>query len=325
MLKIEKHARGINITEVKENEFKGQYIIEPLYRGYGNTIGNALRRVLLSSIPGAAIKGVRIDGVLSEFSVMEGIKEPVTDIILNIKEIVVKTESTGERKMTLSVKGPKIVTAADIIPDIGLEIVNPDQVICTITTERELDIEFLVDVGEGFIVSEEIDRKDWAVDYIAIDAIYTPIRKVSYSIESTMVGRMTDFDKLILDVETDGSVSIRDAISYSVELLKLYLNPFLDLGNRMEHLREEVEEEEEEVESITKDDNMLETKIEELDLTVRSFNCLKKAGIEEVGQLAKLTLNDLLKIKNLGRKSLDEILEKMKELGFDLNQNEFSE
>lgn len=325
MLKIEKHARGINITEVKENEFKGQYIIEPLYRGYGNTIGNALRRVLLSSIPGAAIKGVRIDGVLSEFSVMEGIKEPVTDIILNIKEIVVKTESTGERKMTLSVKGPKIVTAADIIPDIGLEIVNPDQVICTITTDRELDIEFLVDVGEGFIVSEEIDRKDWAVDYIAVDAIYTPIRKVSYSIESTMVGRMTDFDKLILDVETDGSVSIRDAISYSVELLKLYLNPFLDLGNRMEHLREEIEEEEEEVESTAKDDNMLETKIEELDLTVRSFNCLKKAGIEEVGQLAKLTLNDLLKIKNLGRKSLDEILEKMKELGFDLNQNEFSE
>ena len=325
MLKIEKHARGINITEVKENEFKGQYIIEPLYRGYGNTIGNALRRVLLSSIPGAAIKGVRIDGVLSEFSVMEGIKEPVTDIILNIKEIVVKTESTGERKMTLSVKGPKIVTAADIIPDIGLEIVNPDQVICTITTDRELDIEFLVDVGEGFIVSEEIDRKDWPVDYIAVDAIYTPIRKVSYSIESTMVGRMTDFDKLILDVETDGSVSIRDAISYSVELLKLYLNPFLDLGNRMEHLREEIEEEEEEVESTTKDDNMLETKIEELDLTVRSFNCLKKAGIEEVGQLAKLTLNDLLKIKNLGRKSLDEILEKMKELGFDLNQNEFSE
>lgn len=324
MLKIEKHARGINITEVKENEFKGQYIIEPLYRGYGNTIGNALRRVLLSSIPGAAIKGVRIDGVLSEFSVMEGIKEPVTDIILNIKEIVVKTESTGERKMTLSVKGPKIVTAADIIPDIGLEIVNPDQVICTITTDRELDIEFLVDVGEGFIVSEEIDRKDWPVDYIAVDAIYTPIRKVSYSIESTMVGRMTDFDKLILDVETDGSVSIRDAISYSVELLKLYLNPFLDLGNRMEHLREEIEEEEE-VESTAKDDNMLETKIEELDLTVRSFNCLKKAGIEEVGQLAKLTLNDLLKIKNLGRKSLDEILEKMKELGFDLNQNEFSE
>ena len=325
MLKIEKHARGINISEVKENEFKGQYIIEPLYRGYGNTIGNALRRVLLSSIPGAAIKGVKIEGVSSEFSIMEGIKEPVTDIILNIKEIVVKTESVGERKMTLSVKGPKIVKAADIIPDIGLEIVNPEQVICTITTDREVEMEFLVDVGEGFIVSEDIDKKDWPVGYIAVDAIYTPIRKVSYSVEATMVGRMTDFDKLIINIETDGSVAIRDTVSYAVELLKLYLNPFLDLGNRMEYLRDEVEEEEEETEKQEKDGNILETKIEELDLTVRSFNCLKKAGIEEVGQLARLSMNDLLKIKNLGRKSLDEILEKMKELGFDLNQNEYSE
>ncbi|MDU1911731.1 DNA-directed RNA polymerase subunit alpha [Fusobacterium sp.] len=321
MLKIEKHARGINITEVKESEFKGQYIVEPLYRGYGHTVGNALRRVLLSSIPGAAIKGVRIEGVLSEFSVMDGIKEAVTEIILNIKEIVVKAESTGERKMTLSVKGPKIVTAADIIPDIGIEIVNPEQVICTVTTDRELDMEFLVDTGEGFVVSEEIERKDWAVDYIAVDAIYTPIRKVSYSVQDTMVGRMTDFDKLTLDIEIDGSIEIRDALSYAVELLKLHFDPFLELGNKMENLRAEAEEEEENPVSHAKDDNILNTKIEELDLTVRSFNCLKKAGIEEVSQLAKLSLNELLKIKNLGRKSLDEILEKMKELGYDLSQN----
>ncbi len=325
MLKIEKHARGINISEVKESETKGQYIIEPLFRGYGNTLGNALRRVLLSSIPGAAIKGVKIDGVSNEFSIMEGVKEPVSDVILNIKEIVVKTESVGERKMTLSVKGPKIVKASDIIPDIGLEIVNPDQVICTVTTDRELDMEFLVDVGEGFIVSEEIDKKDWAVGYMAVDAIYTPIKKVSYAVEATMVGRVTDFDKLIIDIETDGSIAIRDAVSYAVELLQLYLNPFLDLGNRMEHLRDDSEEEDVEAVSQEKDNNVLETKIEELDLTVRSFNCLKKAGIEEVGQLARLGMNDLLKIKNLGRKSLDEILEKMKELGFDLNQNEYSE
>lgn len=325
MLKIEKHARGINITEVKESEFKGQYIVEPLYRGYGHTVGNALRRVLLSSIPGAAIKGIRIDGVLSEFSVMDGVKEAVTEIILNIKEVVVKAETTGERRMTLSVKGPKVVTAADIIPDVGIEIVNPEQVICTITTDRELDMEFLVDTGEGFVVSEEIEKKDWPVDYIAIDAIYTPIRKVSYSIQDTMVGRMTDFDKLTLDVETDGSIEIRDALSYAVELLKLHFDPFLELGNKMENLRAEAEEEEETSVSHAKDDNILNTKIEELDLTVRSFNCLKKAGIEEVGQLARLSMNDLLKIKNLGRKSLDEILEKMKELGFDLNQNEYSE
>ena len=321
MLKIEKHARGINITEVKESEFKGQYIVEPLYRGYGHTVGNALRRVLLSSIPGAAIKGIRIDGVLSEFSVMDGVKEAVTEIILNIKEVVVKAETTGERRMTLSVKGLKVVTAADIIPDVGTEIVNPEQVICTITTDRELDMEFLVDTGEGFVVSEEIEKKDWPVDYIAIDAIYTPIRKVSYSIQDTMVGRMTDFDKLTLDVETDGSIEIRDALSYAVELLKLHFDPFLELGNKMENLRAEAEEEEETSVSHAKDDNILNTKIEELDLTVRSFNCLKKAGIEEVSQLAKLSLNELLKIKNLGRKSLDEILEKMKELGYDLSQN----
>ncbi|MGF6906056.1 DNA-directed RNA polymerase subunit alpha [Fusobacterium sp. PH5-44] len=320
MLKIEKYARGINITEVKENDFKGQYIVEPLYRGYGNTIGNALRRVLLSSIPGVAIKGLRIEGVLSEFSVIEGVKEAVTEIILNVKEIVVKSESAGERKMTLSVKGPKVVTAADIIPDIGIEIVNPEQIICTITSDREIDMEFLVDSGEGFVVSDEIDKKDWPVDYIAVDAIYTPIKKVSYSVKDTMVGRMTDFDKLTLDIETDGSVEIRDAVSYAVELLKLHLDPFLELGNKMENLRDDIEEEEIGTES-AKEESILSAKIEELDLTVRSFNCLKKAGIEEVSQLAKLSMPELLKIRNLGRKSLDEILEKMKELGYDLAQN----
>ncbi|MBR8823525.1 DNA-directed RNA polymerase subunit alpha [Fusobacterium necrophorum] len=321
MLKIEKHARGIHITEVRESAFKGQFIVEPLYRGYGHTLGNALRRVLLSSIPGAAIKGIRIEGVLSEFSVMDGVKEAVTEIILNVKEIVVKSETAGERKMTLSVKGPKVVTAADIIPDIGLEIINPEQKICTITTDRSLDIEFLVGTGEGFVVSEEIERDGWVVDFIAIDAIYTPIRKVSYEIQDTMVGRMTDFDKLTLFVETDGSIEIRDALSYAVELLKLHLDPFLELGNKMENLRVEVEEEIENQSSSMKDDINLNIKIEELDLTVRSFNCLKKAGIEEVGQLSKLSMNELLKIKNLGRKSLDEILEKMKELGYDLTQN----
>ncbi|MGL5088031.1 MAG: DNA-directed RNA polymerase subunit alpha [Cetobacterium sp.] len=321
MLKIEKHAKGINITELKTNDFSGQYVIEPLYRGYGHTIGNALRRVLLSSIPGAAIKGVRIDGVLSEFSVMEGVKEAVTEIMLNVKEVVIKAETAGERKMTLSAKGPKTVTAADIIPDIGLEIVNPDQIICTLTTDREIDMEFIVDTGEGFVVAEEIEKKDWAVDFIAVDAIYTPVRKVSYSVQDTMVGRMTDFDKLTLDIETDGSVEIRDAISYAIELLKYHLDPFLDLGNRMDHLRVDLEEEEETPTSTNKADDILNTRIEELDLTVRSFNCLKKAGIEEVGQLARMSMNELLKIKNLGRKSLDEILEKMKELGFDLNGN----
>lgn len=325
MLKIEKLARNINITEEKTSEFSGSYVVEPLYRGYGNTIGNALRRVLLSSIPGTAIKGVRIDGVLNEFSTMEGVKEAVTDVVLNVKEIIVKADEPGEKKMTLSIEGPRIVTAADIIPDAGIEVINPDHVICTVTTGRRVDMEFIVDTGEGFVVADEIDNSDWSVEYIPVDAIYTPIKKVSYAVEDTMVGRQTDFDKLTLNVATDGSVEIRDAISYAVELLSFHLNPFLEIGDRMDSLRDQEEEElnDEPVTTVVVN-NVAGTKIEELDLTVRSFNCLKKAGIEDVGQLSEMGLTELLKIKNLGRKSLDEILDKMRELGFDLQGNNTS-
>lgn len=321
MLNIEKRAKNIKITENKDNNFSGQYIVEPLYRGYGNTIGNALRRILLSSIPGAAIKAVRIDGVLNEFSTMEGVVESVDNIVLNIKELVVKAEGTGETRMHLNVKGPKVITGADIVTDSRIEIINPEQVICTVTTDREVNMEFITDTGEGFITSEEIDKTDWAVDFMAVDAIYTPIRRVSYKVEDTMVGRMTDYDKLILDIETDGSINIRDAISYAAELLTLHFQAFLDLGNKMENLRTAEEEEEVKDEAVASDQEILGMKIDELDLTVRSFNCLKKAGIESVGELAKLGMNDLLKIKNLGRKSLEEIIDKMKELGFDLNAN----
>lgn len=322
MLKIEKIANNIRITEEKENEFSGKYIVEPLYRGYGNTIGNALRRVLHSSVPGAAIKGIRIDGVLNEFSTLVGVKEAVTDIILNIKEIVVKADSPGEKKMYLRVKGPKVVTGKDITVDPGLEIINPENVICTLTTDREMDIEFLVDTGAGFVVAEDIGRENWPVEYMAVDAIYTPIRKVSYDVEDTMVGRITNYDKLTLKVETDGSVVIRDAISYAVELILKHFKPFLDLGNKMEYIREGLEEEEEEEVAEENNEKDIEyIKIEELDLTVRSYNCLKKAGIEKVGQLARMGLPELLRIKNLGRKSLTEIMEKMNELGFDLSSN----
>lgn len=325
MLKIEKHAKSFNITPVVSTKFNTQYVIEPLYRGYGHTIGNALRRVLLSSIPGAAIKGIRIDGVLSEFSVMEGIKEAVTEIILNVKEIVIKTEEHGERTMTLSVKGPREVKASDIIPDAGLEIVNPDQLICTVTTDREVNIEFIVGTGEGFVVSEDIDRKGWAVDFMAVDAIYTPIKKVSYSVQDTMVGRMTDFDKLTLDIETNGSVEVHDALSYAVELLTYHLNPLLEIGNKLKNLRDDdVDDVSENADSKLDKDNE-DVKIEELDLTVRSYNCLKKASIDTIGQLAKMSANDLMKIKNLGKKSYDEILDKMKELGYDLALNNIEE
>lgn len=321
MLNIEKRAKNINITENKKSEFLADYIVEPLYRGYGNTIGNALRRVLLSSIPGAAIKAVRIDTVLNEFSTMDGVKESVTEIILNIKEVVIKTSVPGEKTMKLAKQGPGVITAADIIPDLDIEIVNPEQVICTVTSDRTIDMEFITDTGEGFIVCDEIDKKDWPVDFIAIDAIYTPIRKVAYQVEDTMVGRMTDFDKLTLTVETDGSCEVRDALSYAVELLQMHFGAFLDIGNRMESLREGSDDEIEEIVEDTAEKDVLNLRIDELDLTVRSFNCLKKAGIESVGEVSKLGMNELLKIKNLGRKSLEEILEKMKELGFDLQAN----
>jgi len=321
MLNIEKRARNIKTSEVKINDFSGQYIIEPLYRGYGNTVGNALRRILLSSIPGAAIKAVRIDGVLNEFSTMEGVQESVDNIILNIKELVVKTSVPGEQRMNLRIKGPKVVTGADILPNSDIQVINPEQIICTVTTDREVEMEFITDTGEGFVVSDEIDTKDWPVDFIAIDAIYTPIKKVSYDVEATMVGRMTDYDKLILNIETDGSLNIRDAVSYAAELLILHFEALLDLGNKMENLRTVEEEVVEEVESIASDQEILTMKIDELDLTVRSYNCLKKAGVESVGELAKFNMNDLLKIKNLGRKSLEEIIEKMKELGFDISNS----
>ncbi|BDU49550.1 DNA-directed RNA polymerase subunit alpha [Haliovirga abyssi] len=323
MLKIEKISKNITISEEKINEKSYVYTVEPLYRGYGNTLGNALRRVLLSSIPGAAIKGLKIDGVLNEFSTIEGVKEAVTDIILNIKEIVVKTEVPGERKMSLTVTGPKEITGADIICDPDLEIVNKDKVIATVTTDREINMEFLVDTGESFVVAEDIDNSNWEIGYIPVDAIYTPIRTISYRVEDTMVGRITNYDKLIMNIETDGSVKINDAISYAVELLENHLNPFLEIGNKMETFKEEqeeiAEEELKEQEKKEKEKEISNLKIDELDLTVRSYNCLKKAGIESLGELGGLGVSELLKIKNLGRKSLTEIMEKLKEYGFDVS------
>lgn len=319
MLEIERIAKNIKVKEEKDGNFNSKYILEPLYRGYGNTVGNALRRVLLSSIPGSAIKGVKIEGVLNEFSTIEGVQEAVTDIILNIKEIVVKTSTPGEKTMRLSVKGPHRITGGDIIPDSEIEIVNPEAVICNVTKDITIDMEFLVDTGEGFVVAEEVKTKDWPVGYLAVDAIYSPITKVKYKVEDTMVGRITNFDKLILSIETNGSIDTKNALSYSVELLMDHLEPLLEIGNKMEHLRDSVEDESEDGDDlVSKDRDLSNIKIDELDLTVRSNNCLKKAGIEYLEQLKGLTLQDLLKIKNLGRKSLTEIVEKAKEYGIEI-------
>ena len=318
MLNIEKIAKNIKLTEEKEGRHSAKYILEPLYRGYGNTIGNALRRILLSSIPGSAIKGLRIDGVLNEFSTIPGVKEAVTDIILNVKEIVVELDEPGEKKMLLSVKGPKVITAADIKVEAGIKIINPEQVIATVTTDKEINMEFLVDSGEGFVVSDEIDTEGWPIGYLAVDAIYTPIKKVNYRVEDTMVGRVTNYDKLVLEISTDGSIEIQDALSYAVELLKIHVNPFTNIGNNMSKFRGN--EDEATTMNAETENNIEDMKIEELDFTVRSYNCFKKAGVNTISDLTSMSYIELLKIKNLGRKSLNEIIDKMKELGYDLSE-----
>ena len=318
MLNIEKIAKNIKLTEEKEGRHSAKYILEPLYRGYGNTIGNALRRILLSSIPGSAIKGLKIDGVLNEFSTIPGVKEAVTDIILNVKEIVVELDEPGEKKMLLSVKGPKVITAAYIKVEAGIKIINPEQVIATVTTDKEINMEFLVDSGEGFVVSDEIDTEGWPIGYLAVDAIYTPIKKVNYRVEDTMVGRVTNYDKLVLEISTDGSIEIQDALSYAVELLKIHVNPFTNIGNNMSKFRGN--EDETAAMSTETENNIEDMKIEELDFTVRSYNCLKKAGVNTISDLTSMSYIELLKIKNLDRKSLNEIIDKMKELGYDLSE-----
>ena len=318
MLNIEKIAKNIKLTEEKEGRHSAKYILEPLYRGYGNTIGNALRRILLSSIPGSAIKGLRIDGVLNEFSTIPGVKEAVTDIILNVKEIVVELDEPGEKKMFLSVKGPKVITAADIKVEAGIKIINPEQVIATVTTDKEINMELLVDSGEGVVVSDEIDTEGWPIGYLAVDAIYTPIKKVNYRVEDTMVGRVTNYDKLVLEIATDGSIEIQDALSYAVELLKIHVNPFTNIGNNMSKFRGS--EDEAAATNTETENNIEDMKIEELDFTVRSYNCLKKAGVNTISDLTSMSYIELLKIKNLGRKSLNEIIDKMKELGYDLSE-----
>ncbi|WP_066729370.1 DNA-directed RNA polymerase subunit alpha [Sneathia sanguinegens] len=316
MLNIEKIAKNIRLSEEKINQYSAIYTLEPLYRGYGNTIGNALRRILLSSIPGSAIKGIKIEGVLNEFTTLDGVKEAVTDIILNVKEIVIELDEPGEKRMSLSVKGPKVVTAADIKAEMGINIINPDQVIATITTDREFNMEFIVDSGEGFVVSDEISKEGWEIDYLAVDAIYTPIKKVNYTVKDTMVGRVTNYDKLILEIETDGSVEIHDALSYAVELLLTHVKPFTNIGNSMSKYRGDVEEEQE-VE-VAEPNTYGDMKIEELQLSVRATNGLKRAKINTIGDLAKLTLAELEKVKNLGKVSLKEIIEKLKEYGFNI-------
>jgi len=299
------------VNKTEDNSY-ASFVIEPLERGYGTTLGNSLRRVLLSSLPGAAVTSLKIDGVLHEFSTAKGLVEDITDIVLNLKGLSIKMYCDEPRTIYVSAKGPCAVTAADIKCTSEVEIINPDHYIATLDTDGELNMEITVEKGRGYNTAEKNKTEDQPIGVIPIDSFFSPVTKVNYTITDTRVGQQTDYDKLTLDVWTNGTISPDEAVSSSANILRDYLKLFLELT---ECVPEEISLIEKEVEV---KDKLLEMSIEELDLSVRSQNCLKRAGINTTQELALRSEEDMMKIRNLGRKSLEEVINKMAELGLGL-------
>ena len=317
MIDIEKPK--IEIVEISEYNRYGKFVCEPLERGYGTTFGNSLRRMLLSSLEGSAITSIRIDGVLHEFSTIPGVRDDVTNIVLNLKQLCLKMQGNEPKVIRIDVEGEKEVTAADIICDADIEILNPDLHIATVDETGKLKIEMTVARGRGYIPAERNKKPDDTIGVIPIDSIFSPVQRVNYTVQDTRVGNETDYDKLILEVWTDGSLRPEEAVSKAAGILVMHLKLF----QSMDGLPEEIEEEEatfpEEVEDDTS--KVLEMTIEDLDLSVRSFNCLKRANINTVADLAEKTEDDMMKVRNLGRKSLEEVKKKLEELGLALRVN----
>lgn len=307
----------IEILEIDEECNHGKFAMSPLERGYGTTIGNSLRRVLLSSLPGSAVANIKIDGVLHEFTTVPGVVEDVPEIILNIKGIALKKLSPDPVTLVLDVEGPKIVTAGDINPDSEIEIANPDHHIATINETGRLRIEMLVIDGKGYIMAEQNKNESETIGVIPIDSSFTPVEKVNYFVENTRVGQITDYDKLILEVWTDGTMTPQEATSMGADILMSYLGLFKDLPNY------EYQEVVEEVKADVNQDKTLSISIEDLDLSLRSFNCLKRAGINTVEDIISKSVEELWKIKNFGKKSFSEVEEKIISLG--LSFKEFNE
>jgi len=303
------------ITGSDDNTY-GKFVIEPLERGYGTTLGNSLRRILLSSLPGAAVTSIKIDGVLHEFSTIPGIVEDVTEIILNIKGLSLKMHSEGQKIVYIEADGEGPVTAADIKADADVEILNPDLHIATLNGEHKLYMELSLSRGRGYVPAEKNKQPGQPIGVIPVDSIYTPVRKVNYTVENTRVGQVTDYDRLTLEVWTNGSIKSDEAISLGAKILSEHLNLFIDLSDQAKHTEIMVEKEE------TKKEKVLEMTIEELDLSVRSYNCLKRAGINTVEDLTNRTEEDMMKVRNLGRKSLEEVLQKLSALGLALAPSE---
>ena len=323
MLEIEKP--NINITEMSEDGTHGVFVVDPLERGYGITLGNSLRRIMLSSLQGVAVTAIKIDGVLHEFSTIPGVKEDVTEIVLNVKGITAKLFSSMPKTAVIDVTGPRNVTAGDIQQDADLEILNPEHHIATLAENERLYMELSFDHGRGY-VSQERNKQLANLTYgpntsapigtIYTDSIYTPVYKVNYSVESTRVGNNTDLDKLTIEVLTNGTINAKEAISLGAKILNEHLNLFVNLTDEARKAEIMVEREE------TIKEKVLEMTIEELDMSVRSFNCLKRAGIDTVEDLTNRTEEDMIKVRNLGKKSLEEVIQKLHSLGLDLKKEE---
>jgi len=315
MIEIEKP--NIATVNLSEDGKSGKFIIEPLERGYGITLGNSLRRVLLSSLPGVAVVSIKIDGVLHEISTIPGVKEDVTEIVLNVKGITAKLHTNGPKTVTIDVNGQANVTAGDIKADADIEIFNPDHHIATVSEGTRFYMELTFDHGRGYVSQEKNKQNNPSViGLIYTDSIYTPVYNVNYTVENTRVGSNTDFDKLTLEVLTNGTISAKEAVSLGAKILNEHLNLFVDLSEDAKKTEIMVEREE------TIKEKVLEMTIEELDMSVRSFNCLKRAGIDTVEDLTNRTEEDMIKVRNLGKKSLEEVIQKLHSLGLDLKKEE---
>ncbi|MCL1952060.1 MAG: DNA-directed RNA polymerase subunit alpha [Oscillospiraceae bacterium] len=315
MIGIEKPK--IEISEIKPDGTFGKFVVEPLERGFGITLGNSLRRVLLSSLPGYAITSAKIDGILHEFTTIPGVKEDVTEIILNLKGVVLRMFGEEEKRLYIDVDEPGEVTAEDIQTDSEVQIINRDQHIATLEEGAKLSMELTCDCGRGYVSAERNkDRIKPPIGVIAVDSIYSPVVKVNYTVENTRVGQITDYDKLTLEIWTDGTTSAQEAVSLAAKILNEHLALFADLSDEVFDTEIMV------VKNDSRKEKVLEMTIDDLDLSVRSYNCLKRAGINTVEDLTEKSGDDMMKVRNLGRKSLDEVIAKLSSLGLELRKDE---
>jgi len=314
VIEIEKPT--IECIYSNEDPNYGKFVVEPLERGYGTTLGNSLRRILLSSLPGVAVTSVKIDGILHEFSTIPGVKEDVTEIILNLKRLAIKLNGESTKRVLINAIGPKEVTAADILGDADVEIFNPDLHIATLEENATLIMEINLARGRGYVPADMNKNENTPISVIPTDSIFTPVKKVNFTVENTRVGQVTDYDKLILEIWTDGSITPSEGVSIGSKIMQEHLSLFVGLTDSAEGMEIMVEKEENQKEKA------LEMTIEELELSVRSFNCLKRAAINTVEELTHKSEEDMMKVRNLGKKSLDEVKHKLEELGLGLRQSD---